>query len=421
MGMRKHLIIGCGPAALAAVQAIRNVSSEDEIKLVTKENQLPYSPAVLPYLISKEVQESAFFAKGENILKTMNAVLEKGKEVVELLPGQNAVIYSDGTEERYDKLLIATGANASIPSIKGLESGNFFNYRTFGDYQRIEKVLKQKKEVAIYGAGLVAMELAEKLREAGHSVTIIARSTLLRKYYSPKITALLENTLEKHGVRIIGSSLEAVQKEQGKYRMFLSDGDSIVADLLVVVTGVSPAALGSNFIPVIDGGLQAGKYMETNLPDVFVAGDVASAPSFFEGKCGVNPILPEAIEQGKIAGANMAGQETVYRGWLSSNLLRCFDQYMFNVGITGVTEGNNIEIIEKNEDNEYLQLFLKNEFLIGIEGLNVPEVNPGVFRYLIVNKVPLLKYKQILLDKPVETANWLMLQHRRDNTKAFMV
>ena len=87
--MRKHLIIGCGPAALAAAQAIRSLSPDDEIKLVTREGNLPYSPAALPYLLSGELKEARLFAKGEDCLKAMRAELIYGREASRFLRKRN--------------------------------------------------------------------------------------------------------------------------------------------------------------------------------------------------------------------------------------------------------------------------------------------------------------------------------------------
>ena len=94
--MRKHLIIGCGPAALAAAQAIRSVSGDDEIKLVTRESNPPYSPAALPYLLSAELEELKLFAKGEDCLKATRAKLVCGREAVELFPDNKQIKYGDG-------------------------------------------------------------------------------------------------------------------------------------------------------------------------------------------------------------------------------------------------------------------------------------------------------------------------------------
>ena len=415
--MRKHLIIGCGPAALGAVQAIRSISPDDEIKLVTRESSLPYSPAALPYLLSGELTEARLFAKGEECLKAMRAELIRGQEVFELLPEKKQVKYGDGQKEEYDKLLIATGSHPWVPPLEGLEGVPFHTFRTFNDFKKIQDSLGTRRTIAIYGAGFVAVELAEKLTLSGHSVLMIARSSLLRKYFGLPIRNFLRETLTKQGVKIFTDSpLRSVRQIDQSLFLTVNGGKTLAADLLIAATGVVPNALGSAFIPGVAGGLQAGRSMETNLPDVYAAGDVAGGPSFFDDAHGVNPILPEAVEQGKVAGYNMAGQKTEYRGWIPWNFLRCFDFHAFNIGLTGSEVAQTAEVVEQEDGNGFLRLILKDHLLIGVECFNQPSINPGVFGYLITRRVPVDGHKELLLKKPMETASYLMVRHRRSQS-----
>jgi phenylglyoxylate dehydrogenase epsilon subunit len=418
--MRKHLIIGCGPAALAAAQAIRSVSVDDEIKLVTRESSPPYSPAALPYLLSAELEELKLFAKGEDYLKATRAELVCGREAVELLPDKKQVKYGDGGREDYDRLLIATGSHPWVPAVEGLDAAPFHTFRTFTDFKKIQDTLRTPRTIALYGAGFVAVELAEKLNLSGHSVVMIARSSLLRRYFGLPIRNFLRETLTKRGVRIFTDSpLRSVRQNNQSLTLTMDGGHTLAAEVLIAATGVAPNALGSEIIPVVAGGLQTGRSMETILPDVYAAGDVASAPSFFDAAHAVNPILPEAIAQGKVAGYNMAGQKTEYRGWLPWNFLRCYDFHVFNIGLTGSGTAGKAEIVEREEGDGFLRLVLKDHLLIGAECFNRPSISPGVFGYLITRRVPVDEHKDLLLKKPMETASYLMGRHRRSQSGVF--
>jgi len=411
MGKSKHVIIGAGPAALAAAHAIRSIKRYDEIKLISKEKCLPYSPASLPYLFSGELNEDGLFAKGDQLLNSLDVTLVRGREIVGLLPESKVVAYKNGDREGYDKLLIATGAHPWVP--EWLDGQEICKFRTFDDYQ----LLKKKQNIAIYGAGLVAVEIAEKLALAGHNVTIIARSSLLRRYFSKKSVAFIKNGFEKKGVCIFSNSpLKAIQKSKGMLHLSLDGGQNVAADVLIVATGVTPNLIHADNLETTADGLVAGKYLNTTLPDVYVAGDAAAAPEFFTGAHGVNPILTEAMEQGKVAGNNMAGQTTEYRGWISSNFLRCLDHHLFTAGINDPQDNLQTEVLEKAEGNRFLRLTLKEGCLIGVEALNIPSLTPGVFRYLILNRVPVGSFKESLINNPVETANWLMLNNRKEKT-----
>src|SRR4030042_5116137 len=99
---KKHLIIGCGTAALSAAKKIRSIAREDEIKLVTMEDCLPYSPASLPYLLSGRLKEDSLWVTNDPLLQEWRFDLARGKEVVGLKVDQKGGIYQDGGQERYD-------------------------------------------------------------------------------------------------------------------------------------------------------------------------------------------------------------------------------------------------------------------------------------------------------------------------------
>ncbi len=420
MGKLRHVIIGCGPAAMSAVEAIRHVTQEDEIKIITREDTPPYSPAALPYLLSNELEEPGFFAKGEEQLESMNAHLLRGKEVVELVSETSQVQYQDGQFEGYDKLLIATGAHPRVPAIEGIENIPFLTFTTSRDFKKIEPILNNRLRISIYGAGQISVELAEKLAIAGHAVSVIVRSIVLRRYFGPTIINRLKETMEGRGVQILTqSTITAVEKHQDKIILTLNTRQELETDLLIIATGVIPNTSGFSAIPIIDEGLKTGKYMETSIPNVHAAGDVAAAPSFFDGRHGINPILPEAIEQGKIAGYNMAGEKVAYRGWISTNWLRCFDQYAFNMGLTGPGIEESSEVVEEGNGHVYRRLVFRDSCLIGIECLNIEPIHPGIFGYLITRRLPVGGYEDLLLNKPVETAAMLMARHRRTQSGTF--
>jgi phenylglyoxylate dehydrogenase epsilon subunit len=413
MEYAKHLIIGAGPAGLSAAQAIRSVNQTATITLVTREEVPPYSPALLPYLLSNEVSQNGLFLKGKNVLASLNIGFQLGKEVREIRPEANEVVYSDGEREPYSTLLIATGAKPQIPPVQRLKPDQIHTFRTFADYQRLRSSLGRQRKIAIYGAGLVAVELAEKLCLEGYEVTIVARSSLLRKYFSRTSIERLTRIFKEHNGDILaGGTLVSVETQGDHLQLLLSTGETLEVDQLVIATGVEPNRITNGLLPVVEGGLQVGKRMETALPNVYAAGDVAAAPSFADGRHGVCPILPEAVLQGRVAGTNMAGADMEYPGWISANYLRCFDDVLFTIGVTADPDRAYYSV-ERKGDSSYLKLVFKDECLIGAEGLNLKFVHTGVFLSLIRERVSARKHEEMLLAKPQETSVWLMAQHRK--------
>ena len=114
---RKHIIIGSGPAALSAVDQIRCLNRDDEIKVVSKENTRPYSPAVLPYLLAGRTAEGDIWLRDEAYFKEMNVTFAGNKEVIKVLPDKKKVLYNDGDiDEYYEELKNLRGPQ--LPSSK---------------------------------------------------------------------------------------------------------------------------------------------------------------------------------------------------------------------------------------------------------------------------------------------------------------
>jgi phenylglyoxylate dehydrogenase epsilon subunit len=417
MEQSRYLIIGSGPAGLAAVQAIRTEDKAATITLVTRENALPYSPTVLPYLISGELKEEDLFLKGKAILKAMNAQILLGKEVAEILHLSNEVRCTDGERIGYDKLLISTGASPQMPSIDHAPTEHVHTLRTCADFARLSKALAESKHIAIYGAGLVAVEAAEKLCRAGHSVTIIARSSLLRKYFSPKSVTALESAFAGNGCRIVThNTLVSVVRNAGKLKLTLSNSDKLTADELIVATGVAANGVTNSSFEKTGDNLRVGRHMETSVPNIYAAGDVAASPSFFEGEHASCAILPEAVAQGRVAGTNMAGGNMEYRGWIRCNYLRCFEDTLFSMGITDIGSGPACSVLEQSDGNSFLRLLLRDERIVGAEGMNMTALHPGIFLSLIRDRVAVSGQRNLLLSKPREASSWLMQRQRSAQT-----
>jgi phenylglyoxylate dehydrogenase epsilon subunit len=414
MAKRNHLIIGCGAAAFSALETMRRFSSEDEITLITKERYFPYNLAALPYLVSGKASEADLWQADEDYLQKRGCSLLKEKEVVELKPEGKQAICKDGERIAYDTLLIASGSHPSSPEIKGLDKVRFLSFHTLDDCRLLKQELAGKKDIIIYGAGLVATELAIALVEAGYRVKIVVRSRILRRYFDPDAGQMIEDLFREEGVQVYkGSVIAEVDKNKAKIDVTLSDGSALETDILVLAVGVKPSSLflqGTD-IELADGAVLVDHKMKTNVEDIYAAGDIAAAPDFFNGEQGVNAILPSAISQGKIAGANMVGQETKYEGWISMNILNFFGNTAFSIGLQ---ESEGVQILKEmnKEKKQYRKLLYKDGDLVGAVFIN-HEVFPGVFQYLIGKRVDLGQHAELLFQKPKDTSLWLMLENER--------
>lgn len=417
------LIIGTGTAALTALEKFRDINAEDEVKLVTREKTRPYSPATLPFLLSRRIEEKHIWLKDASYFNQLNCTFETEKEVAKVFPHEKRVIYQDQTEDTYDRLLIASGASPAVKKIEGLLEGDYITFRTFQDYQRIQQILKARNpsetsQFIIFGGGLVAAELAVHLLDAGYAVTLIVRSRLLRSYVNRRMSDRIEDILVNKGAAIHkGCHIESVNKRTDGMEVKLSDSQILFSDIdILLALGVKPnvSFLEGSGID-INEGIVVDSGMRTNIEHIFAAGDVTESSCFFDGEKKICGILPTAVRQGEVAGINMAGGDSTYTGWISMNVFRFFDHVACSIGQSG-DDSETFFAYENNKEDQFKELSIRDGKLVGARFLDV-KVDPGVFLYLIENQVPVEPHKALLLKKPRETSRWLMLEAEKAQTR----
>lgn len=415
MAIQKHLIIGSGPAALSAAERLRSLNRDDEIKMVSAEQSLPYCPAVLPYLLAGRTSEKNIWLASEEKLSSMKVTLSAGKKAVRVLPEKKQVIYQDGDADNYDSLLIAAGAEPVTSPVEGLGENDFLTFHNLADYRRLDGLLKVKNEVAILGAGMVAVELALALVEMGVRVRIVGRGRPLRAYFDEQAGGYISDIMSGRGVTVrTGKNIDRIEKHPDGIRIHCAGGEVLKAGLLVSCLGVRPG------LSLVEGsgirtnqGILVDDRMRTSVSGIYAAGDVAETPDFLHHRAGVSAILPSAIAQGKVAGSNMAGTDCRYEGWISMNLLNIFGSPAFSIGLAMPGAGE-AEVLEEKDDKQrrFRRLVTRGRELIGAMFVNV-DLDPGVIKYLIEKRIDVSAHKKALLEQPKEVGSWLMLKNER--------
>lgn len=417
MKKKKHIIIGCGTAALSALKQIRKTGCEDDVTVLTMEHYAPYSPMSLPYLVSERIQQSNIQMVPDDFFDHMKATFIQGKKVVGIAPGEKKIVYEKGKSDSYDRLLITTGSDPIVPSL--LQKAGGIGFHVMDDYLALVQQLKRKKKVAVLGAGLVAMELAAALKEQGHEVHVIApRERILRNYFDIEASSRILDLFAHSGVSINLEWGEATAAERTKSDIHIHFGHdkTIATEILLVCIGVKPrvSCLTGSGIDVY-GGVVVDRQMRTNIPNIFAAGDVADAANFFTGQLGLNPILPNAVSQGKVAGSTMADQHAEYEGWMPMNTFNFFGHLATSIGKTVPSEGDEV-LIEKDKGNGYYRkIICKDNRLLGAAFLDT-DIDAGVIQYLIRKKTNIGPYKEMLLQKPREVSLWLMNEAEKNET-----
>ncbi len=408
MRKRKHLIIGCGGAALSALKQIRKSGSDDEVQLVTMENYSPYSPMSLPFLVSGKRKEEEIYIVDNGFFDEMNAAFVKGKRVDRIEPERNKVYFDDGQEESYDTLLIAAGSEPKLQP--ELVEANIPGFHIMDDYIGL-KDLEDEGKVAILGAGFIGVELAVSLVEKGRPVHLIApRERILRPYFDADLDEIIIDLFSEKGVRIDlnwGEAVEVVRRGRAIDITF-SSGKKTTTDMLIPAAGVTPriSFLKGSGLEINEGVVVDGM-MRTNMNNIFAAGDVAETAGFFPGQSGLSLTWPGAVEQGRIAGSNMAGVEAEYDGWLSMNAFNFFGHYALSIGEFIASEGDDALVHKDAGNRRFGKIVCRDNRLIGANFCNV-DVDGGALQHLIRNRIDVGAHQELLLENPKETARWLV-------------
>ncbi|MCX7155429.1 MAG: FAD-dependent oxidoreductase [Rhodocyclales bacterium] len=412
MEQTKYLVVGSSHAALEAVTAIRMHDATGSLTLLTRDPHLPYSPTVLPYVVSGRSAPEGIFLRDEKFFADNHVALKRGTALKALHADRNAAELADGSEIAYEKILLATGASPAIPPIPGIDTVSYHVLRTLDDATKLNAAIKQSKQAVVMGAGLVGMHAAENLVKAGAKVTIVEMAKQLTDGYFDAVAAsLIEKAFTDNGATILtGSRVVKLAPSAVGATLTLENGTTLEADLLLVATGVKPNMEYLAGSPVEhDRGILVSDTMQTSVANVWSAGDCAQAKGFFTDGKVMNAILPDATEQGRIAGMAMAGDPGLkhYPGGVPLNAYHFFGRHAISVGSSKVPDG--AEVVTRFDENSgrYLKAIFKDGCLLGIYGVN-EFFDGGVMCQLILRRVDLSAVKDRFVANPLAVGRELM-------------
>ena len=408
MRKTKYLIVGSSHAALEALRAIRQVDGDGAMAMLTRDAHLPYSPTILPYVVSGRSPASRVLLRDEKFFAENGCTFVPNATATALDANARTVALASGETWYYEKLLIATGAAPAIPPIPGLENVRFHVLRSLEDAQALRASMQGARRAVVLGAGLVGLHAAENLAEAGLVVSVVEmQDHVLAGYFDATASTRIEAAFRDHGVALhLGRKAVGIEGAGESCTVRLDDGTGIEADLLLVAVGVKPAVewlAGSGI--AINKGVLVDDALRTNLPDIWAAGDVAEARDFHTGSPSLIGIIPTAVEQGRLAGMDMAGDSYLkpYAGGVPVNTFRFFGRVALSIGKT--TEGG-AEIAE-HEAQGYRRAVLAEGRLIGFSSVDEP-FDVGVMGELIRRRVDLSGCRESFLARPLETGRRLM-------------
>jgi nitrite reductase (NADH) large subunit len=397
-----YVIIGNSVAAIGAVRGIRTVDTEGSITVLSRENRTAYGRPLISYLLGGQVNEKRMPYLPADFYEKNGVNLKLGAEVVAVDSANSCVELAGGEKIAYDKLLIATGGDPFVPPIDGMAGKErVFTFTTWDDAAKIKALAADIERVVVIGGGLIGLKAAEGLHYIDKKVTIVELADrILSAAFDRTAGRIVAKKMKANGIEVMTE--ETVVKIEGQGSeitgVTLKSGDFIPCDTVIVAIGVRPAAsfLKGSGIEV-NRGVVVDDRMETSVPGIYSAGDVAEARDFFSGNKNPMPIWPDAYIQGDIAGISMAGGAKGYTGGIPMNSIELFKVPTISMGITNPEPGRYEVLTYQDVENyQYRKIVLDGDILVG--AVMVSNVDrAGIFAGLIREKISVTPFKDDLL------------------------
>ena len=401
----KHVIIGNGPAGVVAAETLRKCDPASAITLIGDEPEPPYSRMALPYLMMGDIGEpGTYLRKGRDHYAGLGIELVRDR-VQGIDTAARRAACASGTSLSYDRLLIATGSHPVKPPIPGLDLPGVHACWTMADARSIIARAAPGSRVVQVGAGFIGCIIMEALVSRGVRLTVVEMGDrMVPRMMTPVAGTMIRTWCERKGVAVhVNARVTAISRAANGDALVarLDSGAELPADLLIVAAGVQPnVAFLQGSAVTCATGILVDATMQTNVPGVYAAGDVAEAIDFSTGGRSLNAVQPNAVEQARVAALNMAGRHVESRGSLALNVLDTLGLISSSFGKWwGEPGGETAELIDDGEFR-YLSLQFKDDVLIGATAIGLTE-HIGVLRGLIEGRVKLGAWKDRLLREPL--------------------
>ncbi|MFZ2937306.1 MAG: FAD-dependent oxidoreductase [Candidatus Omnitrophota bacterium] len=401
--MKQFVIIGNSAAGIAAVEAIRQKDNDSKIIVISDEDYPSYCRCLISYYLAGEIKEDKILYRAQEFYKENNIELILNKKVARVDPKKNRVICEDKTVLGFDSLLIATGASAKFPQTQGIKKRGIFGFRTIKNAKEIEGLLPVTKSACVLGGGLIGLKAAYALKKRRVEVKVIIKSKqVLSQMLDSEASSIVAKRLEENGIELIfGQDVTEIIGNGDIKAVKLDSGKALGCSLVVVGKGVSPNIdLIKDTEIKFNEGIIAGNHLETNVPGIYTAGDVCESFDLTIGALAMNALWPVAVEQGKIAGANMAGDNINYDGSLGMNSIEFFGLPAVSLGIYKIKDEGAFEELKvlDTKTNIYKKIILKGDVIVGAILVGNIEKS-GIFLKLIRERINVSGIKDKLLSE----------------------
>ncbi len=415
----QYVIIGASAAGISCAESIRSSDKRSKIVVITEEEFPLYSRCLLSYYLAGSIKDDGLYFKDKDFFSKNEVETLLGVRADKIDPKGKAVMLSNNKKVAFDKLLIATGSRSKMLGIPGIQKKGVFALRTVKDANGIMEMLGKSPNVVVLGGGLIGLRAAYALRSRGIDVKVVVKSGQVLSQILDEVSAgMIQEKIESSGIGIMkGLDAKEISGDGNVTGVLLENGNKLDCGLVVVGKGVEPNMdLAKSAGIDTAQGIIVNDHLETSCRDIYAAGDVAQTRDVASKESTINAIWPCAVEQGKIAGRNMAGDTVRYGGSLGMNSVEFFGMPVISMGITKPPKGAYEELVARDDKGTYKKVVLKDNIVRGY--ICVGQIDQsGVYNFLIRNEVDVGRIRSGLLHKGFSFAS--IAELIKDNKEKF--
>jgi 3-phenylpropionate/trans-cinnamate dioxygenase ferredoxin reductase component len=384
---RSYVVVGASLAGAKAVETLREEGFDGRLVLVGTEDERPYErPPLSKDYLRGEAGREKVYVHPERFYAEHDIDLRLGRTVESLDTSSGELELDDGTRLPYERVLLTTGAEPRRLSIPGAQLNGVLYLRSVRDSDALRARLDRGGAVVVVGAGWIGSEVAASARQRGLDVTVVEPASLpLEHVLGSELGAFYRDVHTDHGVRmLLGTGVEAFEGDGSVERVRTTDGRELECDFVVVGIGVQPrTALAERAGLATRNGILVDEHLQTSVPGVFAAGDVANAYHPFYGERVRVEHWANALNQGPAVARNMLGNETAYE-----RLPYFFsDQYDVGMEHTGFARRWDRVVFRGDPAaREFIAFWVAEDRVVAGMNVNVWDVTDGV-KQLISERV----------------------------------
>ncbi len=360
----RFVILGGGPGAHFAAEAIRARNETAKIQILTAESCLPYNRPMLTKVLLQDLSGNRLAIENPAWYQERNIELVFGTTVQSIDTAAKQVLCDKGTFA-YDKLIYALGARCFVVPIPGADKPHVVSVRSIADCEKVQAIARNAKRAVVIGGGVMGLESGWDLKKGGLDVTVLETAPgLLPRQLDDAASAMLQAACEKAGVHVVtGAKIAEIADDA----VILADGTRYPAELVIMSTGMrgniavgQAAGLKTNILIQIDA------HCATSAPDVWACGDCTE----FHGQ--PHGFWAQAAETGRVAGANAAGEDITFQPMGSAMSIQAMDTAIFALGTNGKAGPSELEPnlrtveIRDEQRGNYEKYYFRKSRLAGV-------------------------------------------------------